>query len=110
MSLIYNKNNKGSSTDIWGTPCDISQAFDRACHEGLIKKLKSYGISGDLLIWIKTYLSDRREFVFENTELSDCGFVKAGVPQIFVLDQLYVYLYTARSITFPIQLNKDMGL
>jgi hypothetical protein len=37
--------------------CDISQAFDRACHEGLIKKLKSYGISGDLLIWIKIPLN-----------------------------------------------------
>jgi hypothetical protein len=29
--------------------CDISKAFDRVCHEGLIKKLKSYGISGLLL-------------------------------------------------------------
>ena len=30
--------------------CDISKAFDRVLHEGLIKKLKSYGISGDPLI------------------------------------------------------------
>jgi hypothetical protein len=73
--------------------CEISQAFDRAWHEGLIKKLKSYGISGDLLIWIKTYLSDRREFVIENKELSDSGFVKAGVPQISVLDPLLFLLY-----------------
>jgi hypothetical protein len=47
---------------------DISKAFDRVWHEGLIKKLKSYGISGDLLIWFKNYLSGRRQFVFVNTE------------------------------------------
>jgi len=61
--------------------CDISKAFDRVWHEGLIKKLKSYGISGDLLIWSKNYLSDRRQFVFVNNQLSDSGLVKAGVPQ-----------------------------
>jgi hypothetical protein len=73
--------------------CDISKAFDRVWHEGLIKKLKSYGISGDLLIWFKNYLSGRRQFVFVNNELSDSGHVKAGVPQGSVLDPLLFLLY-----------------
>jgi len=38
--------------------CDISKAFDRAWHEGLINKVKSYARSGDLSIWFKHYLSD----------------------------------------------------
>ena len=71
--------------------CDISKAFDRVWHEGLIKKLKSYGISGDLLIWFKNYLSGRRQFVFVNNELSDSDLVKAGVPQGSVLDLYYFY-------------------
>ena len=31
---------------------EISKAFDRVWHEGLLYKLKSYGISGPLLILI----------------------------------------------------------
>jgi hypothetical protein len=69
------------------------KAFDRVWHEGLIKKLKSYGISGDLLIWFKHYLSGRRQFVFVNNELSDSVLVKAGVPQGSILGPLLFLLY-----------------
>jgi hypothetical protein len=81
--LIYDDNIKANLF------CDISKAFDRG---GLIKKLKSYGISGDLLIWFNNYLSGRRQFVFVNNELSDSGLVKADVPQDLYL-VLYYYYY-----------------
>ena len=38
---------------------DISKAFDKVWHEGLLYKLKSFGISGNLLNLIKHYLTDR---------------------------------------------------
>ena len=39
--------------------CGISKAFDRVWHKGLIAKLKHYGISGGLLSWFESYLSNR---------------------------------------------------
>ena len=36
--------------------CDISIAFDRVWHEGLIYKLKAAGVSGDVLRRFQSYL------------------------------------------------------
>ena len=42
------------------TFCDVSKAFDRVWHKGLLVKLHKYGISGNLLKWIDSYLSHRK--------------------------------------------------
>ena len=39
---------------------DISKAFDRFCHAGLLHKLKYYGISGQIFDFISSFLSNRR--------------------------------------------------
>ena len=41
-------------------PLDISQAFDRVWHAGLLHKLKSHGISGQIFGLISSFLSNRR--------------------------------------------------
>ena len=41
--------------------CDISKAFDRVWHKGLLNKLENIGIQGSLLLWIKNYLTDRKQ-------------------------------------------------
>ena len=51
--------------------CDISKAFDRVWHKGLIRKLKSVGITGKLLEWFCNYLSDRKQHVVLNGVSSD---------------------------------------
>ena len=39
---------------------DISKAFDRVWHRGLLVKLSSIGVDGNLLTWFASYLSDRK--------------------------------------------------
>ena len=41
--------------------CDISKAFDRVWHRGLLFKLQSVGISGMLLQWFTDYLHNRQQ-------------------------------------------------
>ena len=43
--------------------CDISKAFDRVWHAGLIHKLRAAGISGNLLDWFTNYIFKRRQRV-----------------------------------------------
>jgi hypothetical protein len=59
----------------------------------LIKKLHSYGITGDLLLWLNDYVSHRKQNVFVNNECSNPNTVKAGVPQGSVFGPLLFLLY-----------------
>ena len=49
-----------------GTFLDISKAFDKVWHEGLIYKLKTYGVEGNLLKVLENYLTDRQQRVVLN--------------------------------------------
>ena len=73
--------------------CDISKAFDRVWHEGLIYKLKAAGVSGDVLRWFQSYLSGRRQRVVLPGSLSEWVYIKAGVPQGSILGPLLFLSY-----------------
>jgi len=60
---------------------DISKAFDRVWHDGLIFKLKSYVITGSLLSLLNDFLSGRLQRVVINGKTSKWKQVLAGVPQ-----------------------------
>ena len=73
--------------------CDISKAFDRVLHRGLVFKLNHLGISGSLLSWFKEYLSCRSQSVVVNTARSRSRSINAGVPQGSVLGSLLFLVY-----------------
>ena len=60
--------------------CDISKAFDKVWHQGLLYKLRKIGIKGDLLLWFKDYLTDRKQRVVIRGQSSEWGDIMAGVP------------------------------
>ena len=64
---------------------DISKAFDKVWHAGLLHKLKAYGVSGLFLDIIKSFLSDRKIRVLLDGQSSSSYSINAGVPQGSVL-------------------------
>ena len=60
---------------------DISKAFDKIWLPGLIFKVKSFGISGDLFELIKKFLSNRFQRVALNGQTSEWEKNSAQVPQ-----------------------------
>jgi sarcosine oxidase/L-pipecolate oxidase len=64
---------------------DISRAFDRVWHKGLLSKLMSFGVCGRLYRWIRDFLTCRQQRVVLSGQTSSWSKINAGVPQGSIL-------------------------
>ena len=94
---MYSAIEETPSKETRGVFLDLSKAFDRVWHEGLLYKLECNGISGDLLNLIRNFLTKRKQRVVLNGRSSGWAVKSPGVPQGSVLGPLffliYIYLY-----------------
>ena len=66
---------------VGGVFMDLSKAFDCVPHDLLIAKLEAYGINENLLAYLHSCLSNRKQCVCINNVTSDFETIISGVPQ-----------------------------
>ena len=90
---IYSAFDANPSLETRGVFLDISKAFDRVWHDGLLYKIRCNGITGNLFNLIKNFLSERYQRVVLNGQSSKWEKIKAGVPQGSILGPLFFLIY-----------------
>jgi hypothetical protein len=70
-----------SGKDVCANFLDVSKVFDKVWHEGLIFKLRQFGITGTFISLLENYLTDRSQRVVLNSKTPPSQSISAGVLQ-----------------------------
>ena len=90
IQTVFDEN---PTVDVRGVFLDLSKAFDKVWHDGIIFKLKAYGVEGKLLSLLKNYLENQEQRVVLNGQTSEWRKIMPGIPQGSVLGPLLFLIY-----------------
>ena len=82
---------EGSPVDV--IYLDFQKAFDKVPHQRPILKLKSHGMGNSIINWIEQWLTDRKQRVVVDGEVSSWKSVLSGVPKGSVLGPILLLVY-----------------
>ena len=88
--LNYEMDKNRTPTNIY---LDLSKAFDSLSHYILLNKLQHYGLCDVALNLLKSYLTNRKQFVQYNEYSSDMKYSHNGVPQGSIIGPLLFLIY-----------------
>ena len=76
---------------ILGIFIDLSKAFDTVNHNVLLEKLKAYGIQSENLKWVRSNLSNRKQFISYDISKKEMKIVERGFPPKFYTTFAFSY-------------------
>ena len=93
VNSIFTAFDCNPTLDVRSVYLDISKAFDRVWHQGLVYKLRRCGVSGKLITLMQSFLDNRKQRTVLNGKTSTWGNISAGVPQGSILGPLFFLIY-----------------
>ena len=110
VQKIYSSFDDRKTLEVRSIYLDMSKAFRKVWHEGLLFKLEQNGVTGNLLKLLSNYLTGRKQRVVLNGMESDWGDTKSGVTQESVLAPLLFLIYIndlEKGIKSPVKFFAD---